>query len=152
MRLYFFRHGQADWPHRNDSDDNRPLNKRGAKETRRMAKFLRCLGIKPGLLMTSPLPRASQTAEIAAEEFQAPLVEEAALSPGCDVAKLRAILKKHPGQEEVMLFGHEPDLSTILKALTGSRLKISKSGVARVDLDAKLTGKLVWLFPPKIAD
>ena len=66
MKLYFFRHGQADWPNWNKPDDERPLTKEGAKEVRKVAKLLLQLKISP-LILTSPLPRASQTAEIVAD-------------------------------------------------------------------------------------
>ena len=33
MDLYFLRHGEADWPDWEKSDDERPLTKRGKRET-----------------------------------------------------------------------------------------------------------------------
>ena len=73
MELYFLRHGEADWPNWKKSDDERPLTKRGKEEIREVAKFLVRVKAKPSLILTSPLPRASQTAEIAAEYGQAPI-------------------------------------------------------------------------------
>ena len=40
MRLYFLRHGEADWPNWDRPDDERPLTERGKKEMRKVAKFL----------------------------------------------------------------------------------------------------------------
>src|SRR6266436_10073244 len=61
MKLYFLRHGEADWPDWKKSDDERPLTDFGKKEVRDVAKFLARLNVRPDLIVTSPLPRASQT-------------------------------------------------------------------------------------------
>src|SRR5438132_13279421 len=71
MDLYFLRHGQADWPDWEKSDDERPLTKRGKKEMREVAAFLKRVKAQSDLIVTSPLPRASQTGRIAAEHLKA---------------------------------------------------------------------------------
>jgi len=70
MELYFLRHGEADWPDWHKSDDERPLTKRGKKEMHEVAAFLVRLKVRTSLILTSPLPRAAQTAEIAAEHLK----------------------------------------------------------------------------------
>jgi phosphohistidine phosphatase SixA len=51
-----------------------------------------------------------------------------------------------------MLVGHEPDFTTVISGLTGASLKLAKGGVALLDVDPESEeGKLLWLFPPKIA-
>jgi phosphohistidine phosphatase SixA len=51
-----------------------------------------------------------------------------------------------------MVVGHEPDFSHTICELTGAAIKLSKAGVALVDLDASaMSGRLRWLLPPKIA-
>jgi phosphohistidine phosphatase SixA len=50
-----------------------------------------------------------------------------------------------------MLVGHEPDFTNLIAGLTGASLKLSKAGVALVDVDPESEqGKLLWLLPPKI--
>ena len=146
MRLYLLRHGLADWPEWKGSDDDRPLNDMGVAETHRVARGLRRLQAAPDVVVSSPLPRAAQTARIVAAELGAKLIEEAALAPGCTAKKLRHLLEAHP-LEEVMVVGHEPDFSKITEALTGARARLAKSGVALVDLDSE---KLLWLLPPQV--
>jgi phosphohistidine phosphatase len=150
MRLDFLRHGRADWPDWEGDDAQRPLTKAGIKETQQVAKFLRKIGVKPVIVFSSPLPRAYQTAKIASKELGAALVEEEILSPGCTAVQIRALLKRRP-EKEIMVVGHEPDFSTILEVLTGARLKLSKSGFARVNLDEESWGRLTLLFSPKVA-
>jgi len=51
-----------------------------------------------------------------------------------------------------MVVGHEPDFTKTISTLTGARLKLSKGGLALVDVDlTTMRGRLLWLFPPKIA-
>jgi phosphohistidine phosphatase len=151
MDLYFLRHGEADWPDWKESDDERPLTKRGKKEMREVGAFLKRVKTRPDLIVTSPLPRASQTAEIAAKHLKVKCREDKLLAPGFGRAKLEQLLKKHP-EESLMIVGHEPDFSETISNLTGASLKLSKAGVALVELDRSWRqGRLLWLFPPKIA-
>ena len=151
MQLYFLRHGEADWPSWQKSDDERPLTKRGKKEMHEVGAFLARLKVRPDLILTSPLPRASQTAEIAAEHLKSKCREEQQLAPGFGPAELEQIINKH-SPESLMIVGHEPDFTRTISALTGASLKLSKGGVALLDLDlSSRKGRLLWLFPPKIA-
>jgi phosphohistidine phosphatase len=151
MQLYFLRHGEADWPDWKKSDDERPLTDFGKKEMRGVAKFLARLKVQPDLIVTSPLPRASQTAEIAAEYLKAKLREDQLLAPGFGMSDLQTIFKRHRAKA-IMLVGHEPDFTTVISGLTGASLKLSKAGFALVDADPDSEqGRLLWLFPPKIA-
>jgi phosphohistidine phosphatase len=151
MQLYFLRHGAADWPRWTKPDDERPLTGFGKKEVRQVAKLLERLKVRPDLIVTSPLPRAAQTAKIAAEYLRAKLREDEALEPGFGMSKLRTVLKRHRAKV-LMLVGHEPDFSSVISELTGAALKLSKAGVALLEVDSELEqGKLLWLFPPKFA-
>ena len=151
MQLYFLRHGEADWPGWTKADDERPLTDFGKKEVQQLAKFLNRLKVKPELVVTSPLPRASQTAEIAAEQLKAKLREDKALEPGFGISELRTLLKRH-GSKVLMLVGHEPDFTSVISALTGASLKLSKAGVVLLDIEPETEkGRLLWLFPPKFA-
>ena len=151
MQLYFLRHGEADWPGWTKPDDERPLTDSGKKEVRQVGKFLNRLKVKPDLIVTSPLPRAFQTAEAAAEELKTKLRQDEALEPGFGISELRTVVKRH-GSKVLMLVGHEPDFSSVISALTGGFLKMSKAGVALIDIDPETEkGRLLWLFPPKFA-
>jgi len=151
MQLYFLRHGEADWPDWKKSDDERPLTDFGKKEMRDVAKFLARLKVRPDLIVTSPLPRAAQTAEIAADYLKAKLRKDELLAPGFGMSELRTIFKRHRSKA-LMLVGHEPDFTNVISGLTGASLKLSKAGVALLDVDPESEeGKLLWLFPPKFA-
>ena len=151
MKLYLLRHGKADWPDWDKPDDERPLTKEGKREMRSIGQFLAGLNVAPSVVLSSPLPRAWQTAEIAAHALGVELREQATLRPGFNAAKFRALLK-HAKGADLMLVGHEPDFSVLVRALTGGIVKLGKGGIARIDLDDEAaTGRLIWLIPPKIA-
>jgi len=151
MKIYFLRQGEADWPNWTKPDSERPLNKKGRKEMERIGKFLQKLDPQIDICLTSPLPRASQTAEIAAEYLKLKLKTEPALGPTFNATKLRNILQRVQA-EDVMIVGHEPSFSEVIGELTGGEVKLSKAGLALVELeDAKSSGRLLWLIPPKIA-
>jgi phosphohistidine phosphatase len=151
MKLCFLRHGEADWPNWDKPDDERPLTERGRREMKRVAKFLERLKLVPDAILTSPLPRASQTAEIAGKRFGIELQTEPALAHGFNIERLRRLLAKRPA-ECVVMVGHEPEFSEVIKELTGGEVKISKAGVALLEINRTCTsGTLLWLFPPKFA-
>jgi phosphohistidine phosphatase len=151
MKLYFMRHANADWPGWSGPDAERPLTKKGRKQSRRMAKLLCRLEVAPELILTSPLPRAFQTAEIVAQRLGAEFKEESALAKGFNLAALRAIITRRKAID-LMLVGHEPDFSAVLKQLTGGRVKLAKAGVARIDLETpESDGTLIWLVSSKFA-
>ena len=81
MKLYLLRHGKADWPNWDRPDDERPLTEEGKKEVAAVAKLLSRLEITP-VIFTSPLPRASQTAEIAGKHLNVKVHAEPLLRPG----------------------------------------------------------------------
>src|SRR5438067_1383401 len=96
MDVYFLRHGEADWPDWEKPDDERPLTKRGKKEMHEVAKFLKRVKARPAIILTSPLPRASETAEIAAEHLKVKRREDKLLAPGFSRQELERLLKKYP--------------------------------------------------------
>ena len=151
MRLCFLRHGEADWPNWDKPDDERPLTKRGRKEMKRVAKFLERLKFTPDVILTSPLRRASQTAEIVADHLEIELKTEAALAHGFSVERLRRLVAKTKA-ECIVVVGHEPEFSEVVKELSGGETKLSKAGIALLEVNRGCScGKLLWLFPPKFA-
>ena len=150
MKLFLLRHGKADWPDWDKPDDERPLTQEGKDEVAAVAKLLARLEIAPAIV-TSPLPRASQTADIAGKYLNQKVRVDPLLRPGFGGGKLKKLLKDFSG-DSLMVVGHEPDFTQIIFHLTGGRTKLSKAGVALIELNAtSLKGELRWLVPPKFA-
>lgn len=156
MILYFLRHGLAgnriDWK---GDDAERPLTKKGKESMDREAETIVQLDLRLDAIITSPLARALQTAEIVGERLMIgdKLLQDKRLSPGFDIEALAEMLEEYKQANAIMLVGHEPDFSQTIGALTGGRVIVKKGGLARVDLQPdsdSLTGDLVWLIPPKV--
>lgn len=153
MKLYVLRHGKADWPDWDKEDSLRPLTEDGIKEMRRAAKFFKAIGVAPKLIFTSPLPRALQTAQLAHKQIGGELQLEAKLSPGAMPQIVKSLLQEQMKSQngDLMIVGHEPDLSEIIRHFSGARVKMSKAGLARLDLENSQQARLIWLLPPKIS-
>lgn len=154
MKIYFLRHGLAgersEWKH---DDAARPLTDEGIDKMKRIAATLAALDLGLGVIVTSPLVRAKQTAEIVAQTLNLKLIEDARLAPGFNVEQLHALLLDHPDAEALMVVGHEPDFSDTISALIGGgRIVCKKGGLALVELPNAQSrkGELVWLIPPKV--
>jgi len=149
MNLFLLRHGKADWPHWSGPDDERPLTEEGVQEMRLVAAALKRLKVAPDVILSSPLPRALRTAEIAAHELGVAVRQERELEPGFNRRKCDALLAAHAGKD-VMLVGHEPDFSSLVHSFTGGRVKLSKAATASIEIaDDSAEARLLWLFPAK---
>lgn len=137
-------------------DAARPLTPGGRKDMAKAAKGLKQLLSDLGVLATSPLVRAKQTAQILAERYDARVTEVTELSPGTDPDKLLAWLRKQPLEAIVALVGHEPDLGALAGwFLTGRKesFVLFKKGAACLidfaeDGPAPGCGRLEWLLQP----
>jgi phosphohistidine phosphatase len=114
MQICFLRHGEADWPDWDKPDDERPLTRRGRKEMKRAGEFLARLKFRPDVILSSPLPRASQTAEIAAKHLGLDVQIAPDLAHGFNSERLRRIIAKSDA-ECIMVVGHEPEFSRVVK-------------------------------------
>jgi phosphohistidine phosphatase len=157
--LYLIRHAEAA-PLGEEgvtNDESRPLTGKGEEQARQLALGFRARGIHLGLVLTSPLLRARQTAERMLEEWSNPAPELRVcreLTPGSKRRKLSRVLMQL-GSAPLAVVGHEPDLSQYAAWLIGSKkaqLDLAKAGVAYVSCDQKLnkgSGRLIWLVPPE---
>lgn len=163
LKLYFLRHGQAGdsstWP---GDDFNRPLTDEGRIELEAAALGLRILNVRPAAILSSPLVRARQTAEVASHTLSTPVTEAQALAPGCDLDGLAEALRAASDAGEVMVVGHEPDFSTLIGQLIAqpnsiAMVEMKKGACCYVDMSDKAltrdalagSGTLKWLLDAK---
>src|SRR5262245_24186273 len=117
MKLYLLRHGIAVDRLGGDitSDWQRPLTKEGQEETKRVAAGLKNLGVKADLIVSSPLIRAKQTAQIVldtlAKGSEIQITE--ALAPGGTASDVYKFLRSFNQKENIFLVGHEPDIGRL---------------------------------------
>ena len=158
LELYLIRHGAAaergkDWP----DDSKRPLTPEGIARLRKEARGLTALGVAFDQIVTSPLVRTRQTAEVFAAELKGapPIATSDALAPAGSIAAVEQEIARHVRKARVALVGHEPNLGELAAHLIGARVPIEfkKGGICRLDFDVlppKGTGMLRWFLTPKI--
>lgn len=122
MRIYIVRHGEAERAVPGSSDAGRQLTAKGQRQAERVGAALRVLGEVPSVVLTSPLPRARQTADLAvkamAEKRSRPPIRVLdRLAPGACAGDVLAAIPAEP--RSVMLVGHQPTLGALVGALIG---------------------------------
>ena len=153
MILYFLRHGKAG-EHRAVDDDARELTAKGEAELLAAGALWQRLNLRPDVVISSPLPRALRTAELACEAIGgSPLVDER-LRPGAGWGDLARAMAAHPEARRVMFVGHEPDLSAAMGLLTGAAsVRMRKGGLACLEfygVPEPGTGEIAWLIDPDL--
>lgn len=159
IELYLIRHGLAGESGSYPNDDERPLTEEGKKKTRQVAKRLVALDLQFDLMLTSPLVRARQTAD---------LLMEVGLSETLEVADDLATGNLHhwlewfqswqPGAtRKLALVGHEPSLSTWAEYLAFGQskgsLQLKKAGIIGISVpnqhDTVGRSVIFWITPPR---
>ncbi len=158
--LYIIRHGLAGEHGSYANDDERPLTEEGQRKTKQVAKRLKDLDLSFDLILTSPLVRAHQTAEILQKVGLGDRLEISDhLAPS---GKLEDWIQwynhwQQSGGGCLALVGHEPGLSTWAETLVWGEarghLTLKKAGVMGLTLpeSGQLVGQceLFWLVPPR---
>ena len=161
MIVYLVRHAPAEERQARRSDAARPLTEEGRSRMARAARGLAQEVGRNAVLLTSPLLRARQTAEILRDALghdrpRPPrLVVTETLSPPGDLEGFLALVREAGGAEEdaVLAIGHEPCLSAWLGQLCFGRIgrcALRKGGAAALQFEAgAATGQLLWLLQPR---
>jgi phosphohistidine phosphatase len=140
MKLYLVRHAEAIERSGTTPDADRYLTPKGRTVFRKIVRGARKAGIAPGVIFTSPLLRAVQTAEILAERLkhEGPVLVVRELSPGFDHRGLRTLLHGTEDIEEAAFVGHEPDLGDLAATLLGlpGGFPMRKGAVLALEVDA----------------
>lgn len=155
MHLFVVRHGIAQ-DRSTAAEPARALTVRGRRRTQMAAQGLKALGAAPGVIATSPLTRAEETARILAEVLcpgAEPEVLEC-LGPGGDASQVMTWLHDRD-EDAVMLVGHMPDVAELMSLLLcgqdGMDVTFKKAAVCCLTVDpvAGAGGaRLEWLLQP----
>ncbi|MBM3493121.1 MAG: phosphohistidine phosphatase SixA [Armatimonadetes bacterium] len=155
MKLLFLRHGIAEDRSRDGSDQSRRLTPEGVEVMRREAVAIARLDLRIGLILSSPLVRAYETADIVATALGMSdrLREEARLGLGFGLHHLRTIMGANTGQRSLMLVGHEPGMSVVVgQMIGGGEVEMKKGSLAIVEADHVEvgSGRLRMLVPASV--
>jgi phosphohistidine phosphatase len=157
MLLIFIRHAiAARLGERIANDRERPLTPQGEQRFRLAARALARIAPRPIAILTSPLLRARQTADIAAQAWGGPEPKALAALTGGDWPALRRALAHYGSEETVVLVGHENWISEVTARLLGSKsaraFGYRKGGIAAIETDSAKPGRgrLLWFIPPRV--
>ena len=157
LELYLVRHGvAAERGPAYPDDTKRPLTAKGIAAMRREVKALNVLDVSVDLIISSPLVRTRQTAEILADGLSGkpPVVFSDALAPEGTSGEVVQEVAKHSKHKRIALVGHEPNIGELAARLIDARtaFEFKKGGVCRIDFETfpQETGQLRWLLTPRI--
>lgn len=158
LELYLIRHGVAaergsDYP----DDSKRPLTSEGIAKLRREAKALAALGVDVDQIISSPLVRTKQTADVFAQILPStpPVATADALAPAGTPTAVFQEIAKHMRKGRIALVGHEPNIGELAARLIGARtpIEFKKGAICRIDFEVlppKGQGQLRWFVTPRM--
>jgi len=154
MLLLLFRHGEAEEAGPGCPDAKRRLTPQGEAENRLCLEAVLRAGVRPDAIVHSPLVRAAQTAQAAAEVLEPPegLHEDERLACGAELRDVEETATQH-AVDTLMLVGHNPDFSVIAGELIGGgAVALKTSGIAAIQLPVVSAGagELQWLIRPRL--
>ena len=160
MKLLVVRHAAAadkdEFGRTGKSDDLRPLTPAGKREMRDVARGIREVVPDIDALLTSPLVRAMQTAEILADDYDAKPARVEWLRPEAPYEDFGQWARSRGDKETVVIVGHEPHLSGLVSwLLAGSKrslLEMKKAGACLLEMEdvaGPSSASLLWSMGPK---
>lgn len=152
MVLYLFRHGMAGPATAGQGDAARTLTPEGIARLKRQAAALERACFRIDRLLTSPLARARQTADLLAPALGVSPETDTLLQCGCTFEDAAELLAQYPPDTRVMFVGHQPDLSRLVRTFTGSNAKMRTGMMAVIDVQALRPsgGLLLGLYDPEV--
>lgn len=158
MQIYVLRHGIAEDVKPGGSDADRELTSEGRKKLRDVLRAASNADVKPDVVVSSPLVRAMQTAEIAMEvlDYKDDLLQSEALVPSSDPESVWDEIRVHHQATQLMIVGHEPLLSRVVAFLLNAPsllVDMKKGAMVRIDLQefgAQPRGVLKWIVIPRL--
>lgn len=158
LELYLVRHAvAAERGPRYPDDRLRPLTPAGTRKFAESVPGLLEMDVVIDFVLTSPLVRARETAQILAAGLKPKpaIAEVEALSPGGRAQAIADAIKTHTKRyRRLALVGHEPDLGELAARLLGARgnVEFKKGAVCLIEVDGATPngpGTLRWMLTPK---
>lgn len=159
MNLFILRHASAGMRRANPLlDVKRPLDKEGKRHSLQLAHILNNLKIQFDLIISSPLKRSLQTASLVGTEtgYEAQILLSTALAPAATLADFQKLLHEHRNHENLLVVGHNPNITGFLGSLlvpsstrSTAQVRLRKGSLARINI-ARGPAVLQWLLDPRL--
>src|SRR5436309_10249617 len=157
--ILILRHAKSSWKHPELSDHNRPLNKRGKRDTPLMGELLKNEHLIPEFIISSDAKRAHSTAKIAAKAsgYKEEIVFNQSLYAAGPAAYIDVLRDLSNEYTRVLMVGHNPGLEELVSMLTGESHSLSTCSLVHIQLrvnkwtemDNKTKGKLSGIWYPR---
>ncbi len=157
--ILLMRHAKSSWDGKDTEDRDRPITKRGKKNTETIADYLKEEKLKPDLILCSAALRARQTAEVVIDEmkYHGDICYINKLYMGEVEAYAQQLQGLMDDINMVLVIGHNPSLDSLLQMVTGKVESLPTSTVAYItvpidtwkDFNLEAQGELVHLWRPK---
>jgi phosphohistidine phosphatase len=159
MQVYLLRHGISEEERVGLSDAERALTSEGRRRLRQTLQAAARADIKPTLILSSPLKRAMQTAEIAKEVLASKheIVSTRALLPSAAAEQVWEEIRVNKSESSVVLVGHNPLFANLAGYLLGEpelQVDFKKGAILRLDVEGfspHPKGILRWYLTSKLA-
>jgi phosphohistidine phosphatase len=162
MNLYILRHASAGTRRINPLlDVRRPLDKDGKQHCLYLAHVLNAMKLSFDLVVSSPLKRSLQTAQLVATEtgYEQNVLISNGLAPTATFAQFQRLLRECEGHENVLVVGHNPNITAFLGSLIAptaapaenadnARVRLRKGSLARLSYQ-RGPATLQWLLDPR---
>lgn len=161
MQVYILRHGIAEDGGPSVPDAERALTQEGRRKLRYVLKLAAEAKVKPDLILSSPLKRALQTAEVAKQILGASeeITESRTLLPGGSPEVVWAEIRAHRNvAHSLLLVGHNPlfaNLGAYLLGTPNAHVEFKKGAIMRIDFQAlglRPKGTLRWYLTAALAE
>ena len=163
MNLYILRHASAGTRRINPLlDVKRPLDKEGKQHCLYLAYMLNAMKLSFDLVLSSPLKRSLQTAQLIATEtgYEQNVLISNALAPAATFAQFQRMLRECEGHENVLVVGHNPNITAFLGYMIAptappsdnpdtARIRLRKGSIARLSYQ-RGPATLSWLLDPRV--
>ncbi|MDE1154516.1 MAG: histidine phosphatase family protein [Acidobacteriaceae bacterium] len=163
MNLFLLRHASAGTRRANPLlDVKRPIDKDGKKHSLCLAQVLNNMQIVFDLVVSSPLKRSLQTAQLVATEtgYEQNVLISNALAPSATFSQFQRMLRECEGHENILIVGHNPNITTFLSQLIAptampgespeiARVRMRKGSLARLNYQ-RGPATLQWLLDPRM--
>lgn len=155
MNIYFIRHGEAEPTSEQQPHEERELTQQGILILKASAEMWKNYLTDIDIILSSPLKRAMQTAEIIKEAFDVKtnIMQEISLLNGGQTEDLLN-LAGSLGLNELALIGHQPDIGIHISLMIGANeinSRIPPATIAKISFNSNPgigKGKLEFLIPP----
>ncbi|MGO9519491.1 MAG: phosphohistidine phosphatase SixA [Candidatus Korobacteraceae bacterium] len=158
MDIYFLRHASANHYDPAKDDDKRPIDKTGEQQCHDVGLALAALDLELDVIISSPLTRGIQTAEIVAAElgYKDKIVTDDALRPEASWSAFQELMTRLGKKKAIMVVGHNPSMTAFLVQMLSGKgsaefIDFKKGAVAKIEQDGSHSAVLKWCLTPKVA-